>query len=1315
MRIKPGLACLLGLLFSSPVFAQNKSLAVNKYTGAASVAIPLYNITSGTVAMPVTAVYQTAGVRVKDESDNLGLHGQLVAGGEISRTVRGLPDDIKVDKAGNARLGWLYNTNGTKINSFTISNDNSTAVCIDETADNNYISTNFSDLSDTEPDIFNVNAPGLSCQFVFDNGHVIKTIPYQDLDITYTTALSGRIESFTVKNERGTVYVFGAQELETRTATNPGAISYFKRQYDQYASGIIYNRSWKLTEMSSFFGGGINIFYTAGIKKIRNDVVSVVLPGSSASTAQYTINTSYTPTLISSVATGDFDGVYTTVLSVDYRTAGQQANNYYEEINGMGRHVTFTYANAAGRNFLKSITIEGAGVKKQYGFSYYGLTYKTPPTFNILNLPDSTSKEIDYWGYYNANGATSLIPKVYINPSTASMERYRNIPPGAAASNFPYLLTGTDRSASFSAGITGSLSKVYSNLGDTTYVEYELNSFYDNTAGSVVNGGGLRVKKVTTFDGFDTANNMVTNYSYLDPVTGLSSGRAVNMPSYAFTTPYIGSGTTEAQWANSTIRSENDLSDEDETVVYKYVTVSMTGAGNMRYEYSVPATYWDASASPDWAPTVVYSGRVACTAASFANNQTNNYPYAPNTNFDFERGLLKTVSTYNQAGQQVSEENYTYQRSYASPTVTTGFKFDNNTTTARNYAKYSIYTGTSELIATQSKKVFDLPALSSSQNTTTAFNYTSSAHKLPTRTDVTNSDGSIVKNFIKYVKDYTTTLGADSMANSLYRLRQLGINSPIEQYQQVQRTGTTVTTNASLTLYKKFFYGFVNCDFPVQSLQLVSAAGLPDFQPSVITANTFTHDSRYLVKANYLAYDNAGLLATADDNKHNMATTLNDAISGQPFLMIKNAALSEFAFDDFDSNYQKAGFTYTDTLKRLSDRNGQNAIYGKPTSIITRTITKNPLATNYIFSVWVNADAANITVMLTNASNQTSSYVLSFPNTNGKWQYQQIKVPVTNMSAVFTVKLIPSYTILIDDILFYPENSQVSTTAYNRQNYAKLSETNSNGVSIYYGYDNFGRPKFVYDQDKNIIQKKTYADVDDYKNYNAGFTVSLPNADSLNYGSKLVFQNLDNTNLEGTKWSWDFGDGSSVASITIDTVTRFGVMSRYNQVLHAYNHTGNFTITLTKTSPVAGTVTATNTIYLTNHNSLLVPFSITNRPGATITQVAYSGVWGSDSKPAAQINLGDLAAKQGIYDITVNTAGSLYNSGTGNGFKCVVLADENKVLDCINYHAGNNVYNFYHIDLNGKTSVKVYFSTDDCSVVNPIDPQFKVSPGSGDQ
>ena len=1303
MHIKLILTGLLGLLLSAPVFSQDKSISVSNYTGSLNVAVPLYNVTSGSLSLPVTAVYQTNGVKVKDIKTELGMNWHLVAGGEISRQVRGLPDDVKKDNLSNARLGWLYNTNGAKINAFTIANDNSTVVCTDETADNNYITTNFSDLSDTEPDIFNINAPGLSCQFVFNNGHVIKTIPYQDLKITYDTdPTTGAVLAFTVVNDKGVTYTFGATgpdaalmiEKETRKAINPGTVSYFKRAYDQYLNGITFNRAWKLNGMTSIAGGGIFVNYKAGVKKVYSTPVSVVMPGASSATNQYAISTNFTPLLIDRVFVGNYDDIRT--FTLEFHKAG----NTYSYIEGMGRTASFGYqgltATGTDRAFLKSIYLSGGGAKRTFNFGYSGLTYDVVDvnTGNIttpasLTLPDSTSKEIDYWGYYNASSATSLVPQIYINPANTAIERYRNVAPGSSASSYAYTISGTSRDAALSGAINGSLNRITSDLGDTTTVEYELNSFYDNTAGAVVQGGGIRVKKITASDGITASNNIVANYSYLIPSTGVSSGKAISMPAYAFTTPYTGSGTVAAKWASSTIRSEDDLSNEDESIVYNFVKVSRTGTGNILYEYAVPATSWDSSALPDWTLTTVYSGRVSCGTATFASNQANNYPYPQNPNFDFERGLVKKISTFNEAGQQTSEESYTYQRSYATPTIITGFKFDNNTSSARNYAKYSIYAGTSELIAQQTKKVFDLPALTSFQTGTTTYNYAGTAHKLLTSTEATNSDGSITRSYIKYVKDYNTTLGTDSMANALYRLKQKNINVPIEQYQQVQRGMNTVTTSAGLTLYK-YFDAFSSTEKPSQSLQFVSPAGVTDFQPSGITSNTFTRDSRYVVRSNYLAYDALGVPQSVDDNRHNVMTTFTDFSNNRPFVAIKNAMAKEVAFNSFDNAYLKPGFTYTDTTRSLNDRNGFAAVTIKPTSIIRDTITKSGLANNYIFSIWVNTTAAgSIAVQVTDGT-LTNNVSLVVPNTAGKWQYQETRVPVANLNATFTVKLTPNANTLVDDVLFYPENAQVGTTAYNVA-LAKASETNSNGVSVYYNYDEHGRLKFVYDQDKNIVKKNTYVAKGSASDFGAP-AISIYDADNYNnpvYFSVGNYYSEPNVTKDGLVYTWDFGDGSAP------------VITTKNYLYHTYTHAGAFTVTLTKSSPIYGTKTSSDTVTMAASSSY------------RNTLVGASGVTGGDVVDCSiyqngvllyyftmsQINAGTATVRQGIYDVTVRVNGTLYNPTTHSGYKSVMVTPS-PPYTCRLYQTGTGSttdYQFPHIDLNGKTLVSFITNTEACA------------------
>src|ERR1700761_2716392 len=205
------ICCILCIFLCThnSAFAQRKITSVNPLTGSANVNIPIITLGNGSASLPIGLYYLATGVRVKDVEGKPGMGWQLNAGGQISRTLRGLPDDCKKDAAGNTKVGWLYNSNAAKINNFTIQNDNNTATCNDDVQDVNYINTNFGDNSDTEPDVFTLTAPGLSFQFVFDGNHVIQPLSYQDVKITYIAdPTSGQITSFVVTNNQGIKYTF---------------------------------------------------------------------------------------------------------------------------------------------------------------------------------------------------------------------------------------------------------------------------------------------------------------------------------------------------------------------------------------------------------------------------------------------------------------------------------------------------------------------------------------------------------------------------------------------------------------------------------------------------------------------------------------------------------------------------------------------------------------------------------------------------------------------------------------------------------------------------------------------------------------------------------------------------------------------------------------------------------------------------------------------------------------------------------------------------------------------------------------------------
>ncbi|MCD4794775.1 MAG: hypothetical protein K8R54_16175 [Bacteroidales bacterium] len=61
----------------------------------------------------------------------------------------------------------------------------------------------------------------------------------------------------------------------------------------------------------------------------------------------------------------------------------------------------------------------------------------------------------------------------------------------------------------------------------------------------------------------------------------------------------------------------------------------------------------------------------------------------------------------------------------------------------------------------------------------------------------------------------------------------------------------------------------------------------------------------------------------------------------------------------------------------------------------------------------------------------------------------------------------------IDEVRVYPKNAYMSTAAY-QPLIGKTSETDANGISVYYEYDCFGRLNLIRDNDKNIIKHTEY-------------------------------------------------------------------------------------------------------------------------------------------------------------------------------------------------------------------------------------------------
>ncbi len=66
---------------------------VDYYTGIPKIEIPLYEIKTQNISIPIVLTYHASGIKVDQMASWVGLGWSLISGGYISRTVRGLPDD----------------------------------------------------------------------------------------------------------------------------------------------------------------------------------------------------------------------------------------------------------------------------------------------------------------------------------------------------------------------------------------------------------------------------------------------------------------------------------------------------------------------------------------------------------------------------------------------------------------------------------------------------------------------------------------------------------------------------------------------------------------------------------------------------------------------------------------------------------------------------------------------------------------------------------------------------------------------------------------------------------------------------------------------------------------------------------------------------------------------------------------------------------------------------------------------------------------------------------------------------------------------
>ena len=464
--------------------------------GQAEVSVPLYEIKSRSLALPISLQYNTSGVRVDEVSGIVGLNWSLNAGGVITRTVVGIPDE--------ASLGWddsedIYSQSAPVMTA---------GIC-------EQMEEIVSGERDSGRDQFSYSFPGGSGTFYLSrtmDGTTVIPTSATELDIRYVDG------HFVITDPDGTVWTFAETESTSRQTSIPvsvmGTGEGSPQWADQYASAAT---AWYLSSAVSMDGTDTVSFTYTTLGTIQTQSLSyarsysftydgnippyyywlgagwtwATYPVIQNQTGMYQSLRWWTPKVVSRItwAGGRADFAYTTssiqapgnirrsypsyLSSVVIRTipVGSTGDGTVERTVSLAMGTTNDQ-----RHLLKTVSVTGRGGG---AIESYNLTYVDETTANM------TMYAKDLLGYYNGKDS---------NVSTAFMRLFED--------NYTFFEPVADRSYNASAVSALSLKTVTTGAGSKTEFVYEGNAVTLSGASDLFTsmGAGHRIASILTYD-----------------------------------------------------------------------------------------------------------------------------------------------------------------------------------------------------------------------------------------------------------------------------------------------------------------------------------------------------------------------------------------------------------------------------------------------------------------------------------------------------------------------------------------------------------------------------------------------------------------------------------------------------------------------------------------------------------------------------------------------------------------------------------------------------------------------------------------------
>jgi YD repeat-containing protein len=669
-------------------FMNSNYFPINETTGKAVINIPIYTVNLDGMKIPISLTYDSGGVKVNSSSSSVGLNWNLNAGGNIIKEVRD-KEDVKIKVLSSSLSDAVYIGYGYLMHLFPV-----------------LPHSIVEGLRDKQPDIYYVEAPNLSTQFVHKkNGKALElnksnNIIRSPFDPTSNNTFINLGTSFINKNLKdkirfsitsnlGFVYEFNDTEYSAvfpRSRSLHCSTNNFGCLTDDlvspkwpldYSEENIQKRLYGPAlygDFAKWRGSSVTYFSSIHLTKITNPV--------SKKFVQYYFDDNFivdnnrrieremskVEGLISQV---NFEHDYNKEKVLKKIVFPDGVVDFYYESNRLdvrgGKILKkITVINNYGE-LLKTVvfnqdyftSVENCTDNHCYRLRLNSITFLDKDNnvlpgytfeYNTTKLPKRFSVNQDFTGYYNGQSGisnTMYSPKVYFKENQG---KHSYIPFQFPGYTLEYGNANKNPNLTYSK--SASLEKITYPTGGYTRFNYELNSFsFLNTS---VATGGLRLQSQSMYNSNDQQIKRIS-YNY-NGYNGISSGGINKFPRYnkplsynsSYTIPnYSQINNTKLELSNGTFISYEQVKSmelNNGVIINEY-----TGVNDFPNETpTVPTSNYNI---PDWLTFNINNGLSPIIFEDFSS----------------KRGKLISSKTYNNNNTLLkSIENYYEYKVYES-------------------------------------------------------------------------------------------------------------------------------------------------------------------------------------------------------------------------------------------------------------------------------------------------------------------------------------------------------------------------------------------------------------------------------------------------------------------------------------------------------------------------------------------------------------------------------------------------------------------------------------------------------------------------